>query len=412
MAWTNEKNPFGQNRTPILMGWANDSSNTAVPLAADPATGRLLVNATGSSGGTSSTFGAAFPSTGTAVGASDGVNMQALQVDGSGNLKVTGGGGGTQYTDAGVPPAHPVGGTIEWNNAGAWATVGSAAPLPVSGTVTANAGTNLNTSALATSANQTNGAQLVKLFDGSNVGTIKAASTAAIATDTALVVAISPNNTVPVSLASNQSVNESQINGVAPLMGNGVTGTGSQRVTIASDNTAFSVNAVQSGTWNIGSITTLPTLANVTTVATVSTVTSLSQLAGAAINLGTGASSTGTLRVVEANDEGKTLKSAGGSASSSGNNTLVAAGTNKLKVYAFSLSTSSTVATTCIFQSGAGGTELWRVVLQAPTSVSTGANLAISPPASLFATAGATLLNLNLSGANTVHWSVSYFDEA
>ncbi len=46
-----------------------------------------------------------------------------------------------------------------------------------------------------------------------------------------------------VALPANQSVNESQINGVTPLMGNGVTGTGSQRVTIASDNTAFSVNA-------------------------------------------------------------------------------------------------------------------------------------------------------------------------
>jgi hypothetical protein len=91
---------------------------------------------------------------------------------------------------------------------------------------------------------------------------------------------------------------------------------------------------------------------------------------------------------------------------------LVAAGTNKLKVYAFSLTTTSTTAVTCIFQSGAGGTELWRVTLQAPTSVSTGANLAISPPAWLFATASATLLNLNLSAAQTVHWSCSYFDEA
>jgi hypothetical protein len=54
-----------------------------------------------------------------------------------------------------------------------------------------------------------------------------------------------------VALPANQSVNNSQINGVTPLMGNGVTGTGSQRVTIASDNTAFSVNAVQSGTWTV-----------------------------------------------------------------------------------------------------------------------------------------------------------------
>ena len=40
----------------------------------------------------------------------------------------------------------------------------------------------------------------------------------------------------------NEPFNVSQINGVTPLMGNGVTGTGSQRVTVASDNTAFTVN--------------------------------------------------------------------------------------------------------------------------------------------------------------------------
>lgn len=42
------------------------------------------------------------------------------------------------------------------------------------------------------------------------------------------------------------SSNIDQINGITPLMGNGVTGTGSLRVTVASDNTAFSVNATLS----------------------------------------------------------------------------------------------------------------------------------------------------------------------
>jgi hypothetical protein len=49
-----------------------------------------------------------------------------------------------------------------------------------------------------------------------------------------------------VALPANQSVNAAQINGVTPLMGNGTTGTGSPRVTIASDNTAFPVNATLS----------------------------------------------------------------------------------------------------------------------------------------------------------------------
>jgi hypothetical protein len=58
-----------------------------------------------------------------------------------------------------------------------------------------------------------------------------------------------------VSITANSAVNVAQINAVTPLMGNGVTGTGSQRVTIASDNTAFTVNAAQSGGWTVGSST-------------------------------------------------------------------------------------------------------------------------------------------------------------
>lgn len=116
---------------------------------------------------------------------------------------------------------------------------------------------------------------------------------------------------------------------------------------------------------------------------------------------------------VQNNSTGKTILSAGGSCNTSGNNTLIAAHASlKHKIFAFSLTTTSTTAVTCIFQSGAGGTELWRVVLQAATSTSTGANLSVSPPAWLFETAAATLLNLNLSGAITVHWSASYFAEA
>jgi hypothetical protein len=59
----------------------------------------------------------------------------------------------------------------------------------------ANAGTNLNTSALALSATQTNGTQTTQINNGANTAAVKAASTAAVATDPALVVAISPNNT-------------------------------------------------------------------------------------------------------------------------------------------------------------------------------------------------------------------------
>jgi hypothetical protein len=62
------------------------------------------------------------------------------------------------------------------------------ATQPVSGTVTANAGTNLNTSALALDATLTGGTQQAKITDGTNVATVKAASTLPAATDRAVVV--------------------------------------------------------------------------------------------------------------------------------------------------------------------------------------------------------------------------------
>lgn len=73
-----------------------------------------------------------------------------------------------------------------------------------------------------------------------------------------------PGTTNLVALGANQTVNIAQINGVTPLMGNGVTGTGSQRVTIASDNTAFAVNSTLSaettkviGTVNVAAAQTI-----------------------------------------------------------------------------------------------------------------------------------------------------------
>ena len=70
---------------------------------------------------------------------------------------------------------------------------GSGVTQPVSGTVTANIGT---TNGLALDATLTGGTQTTRLTDGTNTATVKAASTAAVAADKALVVAISPNNII------------------------------------------------------------------------------------------------------------------------------------------------------------------------------------------------------------------------
>lgn len=70
--------------------------------------------------------------------------------------------------------------------------------------------------------------------------------------------------TSPLSLttAGGLRTDSSSIAGATTSTGNGVVGTGVQRVAIASDNTAFSVNAIQSGTWNITNVSgtiSLPT---------------------------------------------------------------------------------------------------------------------------------------------------------
>lgn len=44
--WTSFKNPFGANRVPILYGLASDGSSTPVPVAVDPATGRVQTTST------------------------------------------------------------------------------------------------------------------------------------------------------------------------------------------------------------------------------------------------------------------------------------------------------------------------------------------------------------------------------
>lgn len=78
------------------------------------------------------------------------------------------------------------------------------------------------------------------------VGIFDASGQNQVALDSnALRVAPAPGTSWTTSLGANQSVNLTQLGGAAVLVGNGVTGTGSLRVTVASDNTAFGVNLAQ-----------------------------------------------------------------------------------------------------------------------------------------------------------------------
>lgn len=112
--------------------------------------------------------------------------------------------------------------------------------VAATGTVTANAGTNLNTSALA----------LETSVDGLEGGIGAAADAAATAGSTGSLSAkqrlmTSQLDSIKTAVeiidnaVSGSGVNISQINGVTPLMGAGNTGTGSLRVTVATDQAAL-----------------------------------------------------------------------------------------------------------------------------------------------------------------------------
>lgn len=197
----------------------------------------------------------------------------------------------------------------------------------------------------ATSANQTTlGSQTTKINDGTNTAAVKAASTAAAATDPAIVVAISPNNTVPVSAASLplpsgaatsalQSTQDTSINtllkpantlagvttvstvtnlaqmaGAAIAMGTGVRAAGVQRVTIATDD-LVPVSAASlplpSGAATSALQSTQDTSINtlLKPASTLAALTTLNQMNGQAISMGTGVRAAGTQRVTIATDD-------------------------------------------------------------------------------------------------------------
>lgn len=95
---------------------------------------------------------------------------------------------------------------------------------------------------------------------------------------------------------------------------------------------------------------------------------------------------------------------------------VVAAVTSKrIKVYALSLTTVGTNANAAIWKSnGTGGTELWRTLLQGASGSPMGERLATSPGvdgAFLFATVAGEKLTLDVGNGDTLHYSLSYWDD-
>jgi len=117
-------------------------------------------------------------------------------------------------------------------------------------------------------------------------------------------------------------------------------------------------------------------------------------------------SATGVLNV--------TASTSASGVSVSGNTVVSPVVGSVIKVCAFSLTTTAQVHLAARFTNGAGTgpTEFWRVALQAPAKGIAGANLAVTPPGYLWATAAGSTLSLVLDSASLVHYAVSYFRES
>lgn len=308
----------GINVGGTLRGWTGLSlgSHYAGTVAIVDGSGNQITSF-GGSGGTASNYTSAFPSTGTAVGFSDGTNMQGARVfdgdTGVGTQYVLGAvlrksaSGGTVEAGTSSDPlridptgttTQPVSGTVTANQGGAWsATVtqgtatnlktqaenyqggvavsssnplqvtlantganstavkvdGSAVTQPVSGSITANAGTGTfaNQQSNQTADYDTGaGTQTTTMWGialpasggpvagGTATNPIQVSLANTAANSTAVKVDGSAV-TQPVSVSGTVAFNQTQVGGNSVSTGNGTAGAGVQRVTVASDNTAF-----------------------------------------------------------------------------------------------------------------------------------------------------------------------------
>lgn len=161
---------------------------------------------------------------------------------------VTFGGTGQPVTQSGTWTVQP-GNTA---NTTAWKVDGSAVTQPVSGTVTANQGGTWTVQP-GNTANTT-----AWLIDARGPAAHDAAASGNPLLQGAYASAAAPSDVsadgdaVRVwALRNGAQAVQPTYAGILQSTGNGTAGTGTPRVTIASDNTAFTVNAAQSGTWTV-----------------------------------------------------------------------------------------------------------------------------------------------------------------
>ena len=168
--------------------------------------------------------------------------------------------------------------------------------------------------------------------------------------------------------------------------------------------TITGTTVVTSGNINISSATLGTLTITGTTVVTSGNINVSSATLGTVTITGSITNSVSTIPIV-----GRTLTGSTGTFTAT-NASVTLTPTNRAKVFGFSLTTTWSTEVICVFHTG--GLELWRVTLAAPSGSSAGANLAVAPPAYLFASRSGTAVSLSLSTAAMVHFSTAYFDEA
>jgi hypothetical protein len=187
---------------------------------------------------------------------------------------------------------------------------------------------------------------------------------------------------------------------------------GSHFLKVSIQNATLAVT--QSGTWDIGTVTTVTAVTDITNPVTVIQPTAANLLAtasqGGTWTVQPGNTANTTPWLVTAG-HGKTIKSLSGSIS--GDSDIISAvPLKRIKVVGYAFFTFGTSATTILLKSnGTSGTLLWTVAVQAITGSVMGANMAVSVPSFIFATAAGEKLTADINTGDTVYWSISYFDD-
>lgn len=294
----------------------------ALALVCDATTHGLNVNVVGGSsvGGTSSSFGAAFPLLGTAIGVKNGANMVNLTADASSNLNVncaTGCAGGTFNNNADAVATSAVNGqSASWlygYNGATWdrLRVDGSKNLAVNCLVGCSGGTfNNNADAVATSAtNGTNAAYLYG-FNGATFDRLRVDGSKNLNVNIATATTVTANagtNLNTSALALDTSVNGlllSQASATAGQKGSlhqcAVTTAAPSYTTAQTDP----LSCTPAGALRVdASATTQPVSGTVTTSPPANASTNVAQLAGTTTDTNSGNKSAGTLRVVIATDQ-------------------------------------------------------------------------------------------------------------